>query len=374
MSRGEGYVASLEALQQSFDSKLLPLRRNYQYHMNVSSRSWMVSALIKALIDFKGFSGPRPDDVSTFKMVIRSAVSTYLGWVGYAFFAWFFQFDWTSIAAWLLPILWIVLKVHFILMDMSEIGSAAFDIRVYRLKRKGEYEMFLPYLQMNEFSFHSLYQWIRDEIIIVSARRGQEITEIRASFERNVDELTNKITELSDYQNECNLLQKELEELNEVFDRLVINSKHTLKIYNFCISFLYRIRHEDGLFNPYDLRVISDFSLYQLMDKQLVRVYEQGNSTSPRIINLNEPQMQSWSSVRVIINNTMMELSSWSSGRFVDSYRLDINGQTYVYNFHFDSETEAELRELIRTKQLYRLIKVICLHLNERGMLLKEGS
>jgi hypothetical protein len=211
------------------------------------------------LFDFKGFSGPKPADVTAFKLILGSAISTYLGWGVFAFVGWFFQFGWTTIETWLVPTCWFALKFHLALKGMSELGSSTFDIRVYRLKQKAEYELFLPYLQMNEFSFQSLCQWIRDEIIIVSARRGQEISEIRASFERNVDELTNKITELSNYQHECEELQKELEELNDVLDRLAVHSEQTLKIYNYCISFLYRLRNEDGLFNPYDLRVISNF-------------------------------------------------------------------------------------------------------------------
>ncbi|WP_145949592.1 hypothetical protein [Paenibacillus sp. Y412MC10] len=369
MSRGEGYIASLEAIQQSFDSKLLPIRLNYQYHMNSNSRSWILTAMIKSLLDFKGFSGPKPEDVSAIKLLLSTAITTYLGWGTYAFVAWIFHLDWASISTWLIPLVWFVLKFNSVLNGMSKLGSTSFDIRVYRMKQKGEYEMFLPYLQMNEFSFQSLYQWIRDEIMIVSTRRGQEIADIRASFERNVEDLTHKITELSNYQTECEELQKEIHELNEVFDRLARHSKQTLSIYNYCISFIYRLRSEDCLFNPYDLRVISDFSLYQVMGNQLIRVYEQGNSTSPRVINLDDPKMQSWSAVRVVNNWTMMELSTWQKGRFVDSYRFDIGSRTYVYNFHFDSETENDLRDLIRTKQLNRLIKAILLHLNERGML-----
>lgn len=52
-----------------------------------------------------------------------------------------------------------------------------------------------------------------------------------------------------------------------------------------------------------------------------------------------------------------------------DSYRFDIGGRTYVYYFHFDSETENDLHDLSRTKQLNRLIKAILFHMNERGML-----
>ncbi|MGG4070840.1 hypothetical protein ABEV82_28260, partial [Bacillus tropicus] len=44
-----------------------------------------------------------------------------------------------------------------------------------------------------------------------------------------------------------------------------------------------------------------------------------------------------------------------------------------IYNFHYDS-TNQSVRGIIDSKEMYRFIRIICIHLEERGLLHKEGG
>jgi hypothetical protein len=329
--------------------------------------SWFLLAVIRSLFDFKGYNEVRPDEIGVVKLIASSAVMTYLGFAAYGGLGYFFRFDFTNVVTWIAPFLWLVYRVYSNIKDMTTIGNPRFDIRAYKFKNKEEFEIFSSYLQNKDFTYDGLYSWIRDELIINATRRGNEIAEIRHAFEKNTAELMERIEELSIY-------QEENEQLNAVLDRLAKFSQQTLTVYKYAISELYRLLKEEGLFNPYDLRICSDFSLFELRGDTLYRLYEQGNSTTPRKIPINDPKYSSWAAVRVVKNRTFREYSNRDingEGRFVDSYRFVIKGRVFVYSFHFNNEAR-ELRSMIESREMYRLVQGVLLHLEERGMLPNE--
>ncbi|RRJ54654.1 hypothetical protein EHV15_34215 [Paenibacillus oralis] len=364
------YLAVLESMRKSIDEKLVPMRQNYVYHMErMGGAGWFLIALNRSLFDFKGYKEVRPDNVGVLKQFAGSAATTYLGFAAFSGLSYLFHFELTNIMTWIVPFLWLVYRVRTNIKDMCTIGNLKFDIRAYKFKNKEEFEIFSSFLHHKEFTYEGLYSWIRDELIINASRRGNEITEIREAFENNAQELMEKIEELSAY-------QEENEKLNQVIKRLAKLSRQTLMAYKYAISELYRLLKEEGLFNPYDLRICSDFSLFELRGDLLYRLYEQGNSTTPRVISINDPRYRTWAAVRVIQHLSFREYSNLDingEGRFVDSYRFVIKGRTFVYSFHFNNESK-ELRGLIESREMYRLIQGILLHLEERGMLLSEEA
>lgn len=362
------YLAFLEAMRKTMDDKLIPMRRNYVYHLeHVNGSSWLTIAILRSLFDFRGYKEVHPDEIGIFKLIRSSAIMTYLGLAAYSGLGYLFTFDYTNIATWIIPLLWLAFRVYLNIKDMATIGHPRFDIRTYKFKNKEEFEIFSSFLQNKDFTYDGLYSWIRDELIINATRRGNEISEIRQAFESSSAELMIKIEELSTYQEENELL-------NAVLDRLAKFSQQTLTVYKFAISELYRLLKEEGLFNPFDLRICSDFSLFELRGETLYRLYEQGNSTTPMRIPINEPKYSTWAAVRVVKNHTFREYSDLDikgEGRFVDSYRFVIKGRVFVYSFHFNNESR-DLRNMIESREMYRLVQGILLHLEERGMLHNE--
>jgi len=352
------------------DEKLIPMRQNYVFHLGrMGGPGWFLISLFRSFFDFKGYSEVKPEDVGIVKLLAGSAVMTYLGLATYGGLGFLFHFELSSMTTWILPFLWIVYRAHVNIKDMCTIGNPKFDIRAYKFKNKEEFEIFSSFLQHKDFTYTGLYSWIRDELIINATRRGNEISEIREAFEHNARELMEKIEELTTY-------QEENEQLNQVIDRLAKLSRQTLTAYKYAISELYRLLKDEGLFNPYDLRICSDFSLFELRGETLYRLYEQGNTTTPRMIPVNDPKYKTWSAVRVIQNLSFREYSKLDitgEGRFVDSYRFVIKGRTFVYSFHFNNESK-DLRSMIESREMYRLVQGILLHLEERGMLLGEEA
>lgn len=359
------YVASLDAMRKNMDEKLIPMRNNYVFHLEqMKGKSWFMLAILRSLFDFKGYNEALPDAV---KILTSSAVVTYLGFATYGGLGYFLNFDLTNFMTWIFPLLWFLFRVNSNIKDMATIGSQRFDIRAYKFKNNQEFEIFASFLQHKDFTYDGLYSWIRDEVIINSTRRGTEITEIRQAFESNTTELMERIAQLSTY-------QEENEQLNAVLDRLAKFSQQTLTVYKYSISELYRLLKEEGLFNPFDLRICSDFSLFELRGDTLYRLYEQGNTTTPRQFLITDPRYSSWAAARVVKNQTFREYSNLDingEGRFVDSYRFVIKGRMLVYSFHFNNESR-ELRYMIESREMYRLVQGILLHLEERGMLLYE--
>lgn len=361
-----GYLASLDLMRKTIDEKLIPMRQNYAYHLErTNSVNWLLLAILRSLFDFKGYDNEEKFELM--KFVSSSAAMTYIGFAAYGGVWYVLQLDARNVLAWIVPILWLMYRIYCNIKDMTTIGHPRFDIRAYKKLNKEEFDIFSSYLQSKDFTFDGLYSWIRDELIMNAARRGNEIAEIRQSFEKTTAELKRKIEELATY-------QEENEVLNAVLDRLTKFSQQTLTLYKYAISELYRLLKEDGLFNPFDLRICSDFSLFELRGDTLYRLYELGNTTTPRKIPINDPRYSTWSAVRVVKNQTFREYSNRDingEGRFVDSYRFVIKGRVFVYSFHFNSEAK-DLRNMIESREMYRLVQGILLHLEERGMLPKE--
>jgi hypothetical protein len=292
------YLASLEAMRKTMDEKLIPMRKNYVYHLEkTGGYSWLFLTIGRSLFDFKGYSDVKPSDVGAIQLKASTAIMTYLGMGAYGSAASMFNLDWTSLVTWIFPVLWFLYRVRANIKRMTSIGDSYFNITAYKNFNKAEFELFAPFLQNKEFSYDGLFLFLKDELLVNATRRGEEITEIRQAFEENAEELMEKLQELSTY-------QEENEQLNVIIDSLAKLSRQTLSVYKYAIGELFRLRKEDGLFNPYDLRICSDFSLFELKGDVLVRLYEQGNSTTPRSIPINEPRFRNWAAVRVVKNNS----------------------------------------------------------------------
>lgn len=188
--------------------------------------------------------------------------------------------------------------------------------------------------------------------------------EIIKDLEKNLDERDNS---LKQSQIMINQVIQKIQQLNRL-------AKANEDGFNAAISTIYRLRASDPLFNTSDLRVATDFSLFELVDFQLIRLCEHGTTETPSIIDINDPSYAHYSSVKLVHGyNTIEYATSDREGRTVASYWIDLpSGRTFIYNFHYDSTIE-NMSDIIEMKEMYRYIKGICLHLEERGFLWREG-
>ncbi|MBE9914600.1 hypothetical protein G8C92_11210 [Paenibacillus donghaensis] len=166
-----------------------------------------------------------------------------------------------------------------------------------------------------------------------------------------------------------------IDELNKQIDLLQKLAKVNEDGFISAISTIYRLRSSDFLFNTSDLRVITDFSLFEFADyHMLYRVCEHGTTETPRIIDIDDPNYSHYSSVQLVQGtNTIEYATSDREGRTVASYWIELpSGRILIYNFHYDS-TNKEMNAIIEMKEMYRYIKGICMHLEERGLLNRRG-
>jgi hypothetical protein len=267
----------------------------------------------------------------------------------------------------------LILSLTANLKRMLTLDDPYFNSNAYKLFRRQEYDMFLGYFRENKYTFRTIYDWVR---LLYKENNLESVIEEHRGIQREWREMVNQLQrELNEKELGLERNERIIRQLAEQIDSLQRLAKFNEDGFNAAISTIYRLRSEDALFGTSDLRVLSDFSLFELVGNKLIRICEQGTTETPRIIDIYDPVYAHYSSVRLVHGSGMIETAtSDREGRTISSYWIDLPGdRTLIYNFHYDS-TNADMHAIIRTKEMYRFIRGICLHLDERGLLQWEGN
>lgn len=265
------------------------------------------------------------------------------------------------------------LSLYANLKRMLLLDDPYFNSNAYKLFRKQEYYIFLAYFRENKYTFQTAYNWLElmyrenglDSIV-------EEHRKIQHQWRDLVEELKRNLQEKDRSLEQDKII---IDELNKQIDLLQKLAKVNEDGFISAISTIYRLRSSDFLFNTSDLRVITDFSLFEFADyHMLYRVCEHGTTETPRIIDIDDPNYSHYSSVQLVQGtNTIEYATSDREGRTVASYWIELpSGRILIYNFHYDS-TNKEMNAIIEMKEMYRYIKGICMHLEERGLLNRRG-
>jgi hypothetical protein len=227
--------------------------------------------------------------------------------------------------------------LQFEMWGMSKAQDAYFNSNAYKLFRPKEYSMFLNYFK-NKYSFSLVYDWVKllyNENSLISL--VGEHKEINAQLRRDIEEMKSTTEErdkgLTDAGTAIDLLNRKIVLLTEL---VTINEKG----FNSAIDVLYRLRSSSMLFNTSDLRVLTPFSLFELVDDyHLYRHCEEGTTETPAYIDSNDPRFTHYSSVKLISSSKTIEYAtSDREGRTVASYWIELpSDRVYIYNFHYDS-------------------------------------
>ncbi len=233
--------------------------------------------------------------------------------------------------------------------------------------------MFLTYFRENRYTVETVLNmvkmWYREnslESIVAEHRENNQQLQSRA------EELRKSLQEKEEALKQSKETETALLQHIRDFDRL---AKVLENGFNSAISTLYRLKSSDTLFCLYDLRVVTDFSLFEYKAPMLLRLGELGTTETPEVIDVDDPDYAHYSSVRLVHGDGTIEYATSDRvGRTVASYWIDMpSGRALIYNFHYDS-TNEHMDVMIEMKEMYRYIKGICIHLDERGLLRWEGS
>jgi hypothetical protein len=366
----------LDILQRDFDPNLLKSRDNFN-----QAAGWFGIWLFRSLLGTNYEKMPE-DSITKITGFFSSRLSL---WISYgvsifgtvssiSFMNWAMGFEkWALLISISLILIRVIGSFKSNMTRMLTPGDPYFNSNAYKLFRPKEYYMFLNYFK-SKYSFRFVYDWVKllyNENSLKSL--VQEHKEINAELRRNIGELKSTIEArdkgLTDAGTAIALLNRKIGLLSE----LVTNNE---KGFNSAIDVVYRLRPSSKLFNPSDLRIVTPFSLFELVeDYHLYRHCEQGTTETPEYFDSNDPSYAHYSSVKLISSSKTVEYAtSDREGRTVASYWIEtLSKRVYIYNFHYDS-TSTEMRGIIETKEMYRFIRGICIHLEELGYFEREGT
>ncbi|MCL6604840.1 MAG: vacuolar protein sorting-associated family 51 protein [Paenibacillus sp.] len=356
----------LDTVRRDFDPTLQKARTNFN-----PAAGWFGILLIRSLLGLR-YQKMTEEDFSKIKSFFSSQATL---WSIYGIGIAVGLFHWLeSLGEWALWINIVLLGIRVVgsiwatLSRMLTPGDPYFNSNAYRMFRPTEYKMFLSYFKEHQLTFDNIYDYVRsvynqnslEAIIDEHQRITEELKknkeELESIIKANVDDLNGAITTISELK----------DSINELDELITVNETG----FNTTIDLIYRLRPSTNLFNCSDLYVICAFSLFELVDDHLYRHCEQGTTETPEIIYIHDPAYAHYSSVLLVNSNETIEYAtSDREGRTVASYWIDLlSDRVYIYNFHYDSTNES-MRGTIESKEMYRLIRGICMHLEERGFL-----
>jgi hypothetical protein len=361
----------LKTIERDFDPVLLEARKQYP------ASGWVGVWLARSLLGIKYKRMPE-DSIQKTVAFFSSRATLWSAWLvaiaGNAALAWIRGFDdWQWLAGIVLLAAAVAGSLKSNLTRMLAPGDPYFNSSAYKLFRPKEYFMFLNYLKENKHTFGTVAKWVEllynehslDHLIrehqAINEQLRRESREFKASLERSERNLRT-----ADIQ---------IDLLNRKIELLIQQVSANENGFNAAIDVIYRLRRADPkLFTPNDLRVLTAFSLFELEGDVLYRICEQGTTETPPAIHLDDPNYARYSSVKLVhSDNTIEYATSDREGRTVASYWIELPSERVViYNFHFES-TNRSIHAIIESKEMYRFIRGICIHLEERGLLEREG-
>ncbi|MCU6793971.1 hypothetical protein OB236_17855 [Paenibacillus sp. WQ 127069] len=366
-------LSFLLARSKDFDTVLLKARDQFP-----GPPGWLGPLLIRSLLGLQ--YEKMPDEsmqkgVAFFSNHITVWIALGAGALGITSAAlnWHTLLDsrWPSVigVSWFLLSIFLSIKANF--TRMLTLDDPYFTPVMYKLFRPKEYYLILNYLK----SSHS-FEWAYD--MVKNIFRDNSFKSISEHYEKEIEKLRNQndnliqnLAERAQFLKEAEL---EIDKLDQQIDLLIQQVTTNEDGFNTAIDTLYRLRRRDpSLFGINDLRILSNFSLFELIGDDLYMIGEQGTTETPSHIDIHDPEYAHYSSIRLISSEKSLEYAtSDREGRTVASYWIELPSErVLIYNFHYDS-TNLQLRDTIESKEMYRLIRIICILLDERGLLNNE--
>lgn len=362
----------LEMIQRSFDPKLLMARQRFN-----EAAGWVGIWLIRSLIgtSYKKMPEESLNKTIGFLSTQWQTWGTYLLAVGITSSAAAVDFRipiFSYILGYGLVLVSLIASLYANLNRMLTLDDPYFNSNAYKLFRRQEYFMFITYFRENSYTVETAVNmvklWYRENSLesIVTEHRANNL-----QLQSRAEELRKNLREKEEALQQSKEVETSLVQHIRELDRL---AKVLENGFNSAISTIYRLRSSDTLFCIYDLRVVTDFSLFEYKAPMLLRLAELGTTETPDVIDVGDADYAHYSSVRLVQGfETIEYATSDREGRTVASYWIDMpSGRTLIYNFHYDSTIE-HMDVIIEMKEMYRYIKGICIHLDERGLLRREG-
>ncbi|MEF2246433.1 hypothetical protein [Paenibacillus sp. IITD108] len=351
------YHSFIEELSTEFDPVIKKMR-------NQDPSSWIKEAWLGPLKSFKG--------------LIRSAgVIGKIGWgslpfIGPLLIAIGGYF--ASLPIWLIIVSTIIIIgiVYWIIViryttKMVVMGHPNFHIGAFKAKRPTEYKFWAPFLQKHTATFGGLLDFITP---IFTPNNGIDVKSVIEYTKGHLDAMQSEMEQLRSAQD---YLQLEVEKYEQAVGYLVEMVKAINKS-------LFRLANDCMDYNELDF--ICAYTIYKVEDDSIYKVHDKGTSgISPKKILLTKENADKYAAVYVAMLPEGEDGFSYNNpypGRTVASYRMNIYGEVWIWNFHFDDSNDKALKltltdDIIEIREVYRLVHAFCLVLYKRENEGKEG-
>jgi hypothetical protein len=367
-------LSFLLARSKDFDTLLLKARDQFP-----GPEGWVGPLLLRSLF---GMNYQKMPEESTQKItaIFSNNITVWVTWIAGIIGISFTTLNWLAIIDPLWPSIisvgWFILTFLFSILAnfsrMLTLDDPYFTPVMYKFFRTKEYYLIFNYLK-SEHTFEWAYDMTR------TIYKEHSLDDISTQYEKNSTMLRREIEDLkaSLAESDENLkeAENEIDEMDEQLKLLIHQVQSNEDGFNTAIDTLYRLRQRTpSLFVVTDLHIISNFSLFELVDDGLYMIGEQGTTETPSYIDIHDQEYAHYSSVKLISSEKTVEYATSNrEGRTVASYWIELpSGRVLIYNFHYASTNEY-FRDTIESKEMYRLIRIICILLDERGLLNRDG-
>jgi hypothetical protein len=359
----------LLGLTESFDPELRKMRtaRNRTLYKN-----WVIQLLMNSIFSLKGISPNKDDIMTTLNKLSGNAVVIWaLAVLGIsAPFIIAHAPKWL----WVISVVMVVNSARVAFGRMLTIGDEYFNIQAYQKCRPKEEAMISTLLTEQAFSFKALYDAVRENRPVeIALTKASE--EMKRALDRSDLELDEAKKALQQKEDSYHQLIQDFTEHLDLYAELSKQNAGMERAFEYALNVLHRLAGRAPRFNAGDLKNFSDFSLFEQRKNRLHMLAENGTTDTPETIDLDDPKYADYAAVIAVktqISPTIRK--SDREGRSIGAYYLQLSDRKMVYNFHF-STTDEQMYAIIKSKEMYRLISGILIHLIERGLLIKrEGD
>ncbi|QDX90968.1 hypothetical protein EEL30_00350 (plasmid) [Brevibacillus laterosporus] len=264
-------------------------------------------------------------------------------------------------------IVWVLITATLSFLHMAKPFNPYFDIRVYKMLRKDEYEAFLPFLhEGNSFTFAGIKSKL-------NSANGGNISDI----------LRNKENEIGTLKEKSELLKTTIDDLGKELYRTINVKNEDINKLKEQVIFLNKLidkvktsisRYNNRCFSVYDIDFFCPFTLYELRKDRLVRLADVktgGNSKTE----ISLAEHQHYASVKVLSHEDDYVYERVDSGSSILSFKIPLsNSDIWVINFHIYQNDQQALElffgdAIIDTKTMVELVQAHCRLLYSQGTL-----
>ena len=392
MDEQKNYYSRILGLSKVFDGVIEEIKNSHLDNLEKSNSSWLFWLLGGPIRDFK-----RLGEVNKgFQSLIDSGILlSFFPLISMGAAPFIVRVDQLDIVEKALIgfIIGYIMTLTLYMGKIVQFKSGHFHIGAYKTFHRQEYDLFKVALLDNKGDF--FFKGIYDYLGTMATNRmefEQIYSMIDGKLERHIriekHQLETKVSLLWDrlgrnekktdetaaaYDEFINQLMDEREELLQGYDYVVdlIKDVNTL---------LFRMKN--GLFSTKDLNLLSGFTLFELQDKDLMKIEDVGTTGStPNTLPLDSKR--NWGAIDVIKSKKDNPvINTPYKNHTVVSYKMKIGigtGKVWVYNFHFDSDNKKAKHllvnnDIIVSREIYRLIHALCLLSQENYSKRKEAE